>query len=569
MIMNSDLCKERILSQEYRDFIITKTRPPYFKNIPPEQLCEQQMDFGYSCAYLEGLQAEPMTIEKFSYNAIPKCYTLLDMEALNQAGIISVQNYPTLQLMGEGVIIGFLDTGIDYENSIFRNLDGSTRIAAIWDQTIQTGKVPDGINYGSVYTEDMINQALKAETPKAVVPSEDTNGHGTFLASITVGGANPEEQFLGAAPESTIAVVKLKEAKTYLQKFYFIKEGAACYQENDIMLGLKFLNQLAGERGMPLVICIALGSNMGGHDGSLPLPAILSQYALQGDRGVVVAGGNEANQRHHYAGKIASNLDEADVEIRVASGVDGFTAELWTDIPNLFSVTLVSPSGESTTNIPLRAGSSNVFSFLFEGTNVYMDYRILVERTNSELVFFRFSKPTPGIWKIIVRAVQVADGAFHVWLPVSEFLSKEIYFLESNPNETLTNPSNAVAPTTTAFYDGTVNSIAIQSGRGYTRKGEIKPDFAAPGVNVLGALPGGRFVRRSGSSIAAGITAGAMALLMEWIVYQRGESGIDSVQLKSLMVLGTERTPGVTYPNREWGYGTLDLYNTFEKGRQF
>ena len=564
-----NLCKERILSEEYRDFIITKTRPPYFRDIPPEQLCEQQMDFGYSVAYLDGVQAEPMTIEKFSYPAIPKCYTLLDMDALSQAGILGVQNYPTLQLQGAGVMIGFLDTGIDYENEVFRNLDGTTRIAAIWDQTIQTGEEPVDIAYGSVYTEEMLNQALRSDNPKDIVPTEDTNGHGTFLASIAAGSGVPEEQFLGAAPEATIAVVKLKEAKQYLRRFYYIREDAVCYQENDIMLGLRFLNRLAQERNVPLILCVALGSSMGGHDGTLPLPAILSLYALQGNRGVVIGGGNEANQRHHYEGRVASVNEETEVEFRIGEGNIGFSMELWTDIPNLFSISLVSPSGESTSNIPIRAGASNVYSFLFEGTNVYIDYRVLVERTNSELIFFRFDRPTPGIWKVVVRAIQVADGVFHMWMPVADFLSGEVYFLQSSPNETLTNPSNIVPPTTVAFYDGNVDAIAIQSGRGYTRKQAIKPDFAAPGVNVLGALPGGRFTRRTGSSIATGITAGAMALLMEWIAYQRGEVGVDSVQLKSTMILGTERNPNIAYPNREWGYGTLDLYRAFDEARRF
>ncbi|MDD3401950.1 MAG: S8 family peptidase [Hespellia sp.] len=566
--MDREICRERILSQDYQDFIVTKARPPYFRDIPPEQLCEQKMDFGYSCAYLEGTQAEPLTIARFSYPAIPKCYALMDMEAMNQAGIISVQNYPTLQLQGTDVLIGFLDTGIAYENPVFRNLDGTTRIAAIWDQTIQTGELPQEIAYGSVYTQEMIDEALQSDNPRAMVPTEDTNGHGTFVASVAAGNADAEAQFIGAAPDCTIAVVKLKEAKEYLRSFYYIREDVPCYQENDIMLGLRFLNRLAEELQKPLIICMALGSNMGGHDGTLPLPAVLSLYALQGGRGVVIAGGNEANKRHHFSGQLMQRQEEITVEIRSDGNNEGFSMELWTDIPNLFSVTLVSPTGESTSNIPIRAGTSAVFSFLFEATNVYIDYRVLVERTNSELIFFRFDRPTTGIWKVIVRAEQIADGIFHIWLPVTEFLTGEAYFLQSSPNETLTNPSNVIPPTTVSFYDGAVGAIAIQSGRGYTRKQGIKPDFAAPGVNVLGVMQDGRFVRRSGSSIAAAVTAGAMALLMEWITYQRGEAGVDSVQLKSMMILGTQRNPALNYPNREWGYGTLDLYQAFEVARR-
>lgn len=141
--MDSNICRERIISEDFRDFVITDTLPPTLSNIPMEQLCEQTGDFDYHCIYVSAIQADPVNLGRYPYRAIPKCYSLLSMEALNQAGILAIQNYPTLQLKGKNVMIGFVDTGIDYTNSIFRNLDGSTRIAGIWDQTIQTGAPPD------------------------------------------------------------------------------------------------------------------------------------------------------------------------------------------------------------------------------------------------------------------------------------------------------------------------------------------------------------------------------------------------------------------------------------------
>ena len=66
----------------------------------------------------------------------------------------------------------------------------------------------------------------------------------------------------------------------------------------------------------------------------------------------------------------------------------------------------------------------------------------MVEKTNSELVFFRFNTPAAGIWKIVVEPVRLIDGQFHMWLPVTEFLDGEVYFLESDPYYTLTNPAN-------------------------------------------------------------------------------------------------------------------------------
>ena len=137
--MDSTICKERILSEDYRDFIVFDTVPQPLANIPFNQLCEQKADFDYRCIYASSILSDPVDLNRFTYASIPQCYSLLGMDALNQTGILPIQNYPTLQLKGGNVMIGFIDTGIDYENPIFRNLDGSTRIAAIWDQTIQTG----------------------------------------------------------------------------------------------------------------------------------------------------------------------------------------------------------------------------------------------------------------------------------------------------------------------------------------------------------------------------------------------------------------------------------------------
>ncbi len=564
---NETKCREWILSEEYRDFIINDNRTPFFENIAQNPVCEQYAGFSYRCIYLPRLQAEPLTSSRFSYNAIPKCYAPLSMETLNQAGILSIQNYPTLQLKGNGVLIGFIDSGIDYENEVFRNLDGSTRIAAIWDQTEQSGTPPSQFLYGSEYSRELINEALASDSPSSVVPSVDETGHGTFIASLAAGSAVPSRQFLGAAPESTLAVVKLKPAKAYLKEFYFIPDDSVCYQETDIILALRYLNELADSLDMPLVLCIALGTSMGGHIGSLPLSNLIENYSSYADRIPVIAVGNEADKRHHYYNEIMNVDDEKTVEIRVGEGVPGFTMELWTEIPNILSISLVSPSGESTSTIPIRGNTITELPFLFERTRVVVDYRILVEQTNSELISFRFSAPASGIWKLNVKPLRVIDGRFHIWLPLTEFIGGEVYFLDSDPYYTLTNPANTLNSIVVSYYNGSTGGLALASGRGYTRTDLINPNITAPGIEVEGALPQGRFAVRSGASIAAAVTSGAAALLLEWL-FQIGTPSIDSYQLKSLMILGAVRPPGMEYPNREWGFGQLNLYNTLDEMRR-
>ena len=568
--MPSDLetCRQQILSEDYRDFIGNHVRTSFFDSIMQANHCEQDAGFGYKCIYLPASAADPITLPKYSYNSIPKCYAPISMETLNQTGILPVQNYPTLQLKGNGILIGFMDSGIDYTNKVFRNLDGSTRIAAIWDQTVQSGTPPRDFSYGSEYTQEQINSALQSEEPLELVPSTDESGHGTYAASLAAGGADAGEQFLGAAPEAAIAMVKLKQAKQYLRDYYFIPGNAVCYQETDLMLGLKYLNDLADSLGMPLVICITCGSSMGGHIGTLPLSFLIEGYSTRANHITVIGTGNEADKRHHYFNTLENTEDTKTVELRVGENVTGFSLELWTEVPNILSISIISPSGENTSRIPFRVGASAEIDFLFERTKVSVDYRLLVEKSSSELVFFRFNAPAPGIWKIIVEPLTVADGRFHMWLPLTEFLTGEVFFLESDPYYTLTNPANTDSPVVVSYYNGTTGAVSQSSGRGYTRTGRLKPDITAPGVNVTGALPGDRFSSRTGSCISAAITSGAVALMLEWILDIQKVSGIDSFQIKSLLILGAVRPKTMEYPNREWGYGQLNLYNTFETMRQ-
>ncbi len=471
-----EVCRERILSEDYRDFIVSELRQNLFTNLIAEDTCTQEMQFIYESVYLEKEIADPITFERFSYNSIPKCYTLIDMAAMTQAGITQIQNYPTLNLQGTGVMIGFVDVGIDYQNPVFRNIDGSTRIAGIWDQTIQSGTPPEGFAYGTEYRREQIDEALRSGNPLEIVPSVDTNSHGTFVASIAAGGVNEGEQFIGAAPDATIAMVKLKPAKQYLKEFYEIHTDAPCYQENDIMLGITYLNQLATELELPLVLCFALGTNMGGHSAVSPMTGLLEIYSSLANRAVVIGAGNEANERHHFLGRAENVNDVKTVEIRVATDVQGFCMELWTENPNIMAVTVVSPTGGSTGRIPIRREETQEFPFVFERSTVSVDYRLFLERSNAELIFFRFNRPVEGIWKIIVEPVQVAEGVFHLWLPMTEFLENEVYFLESNPDYTITEPGSTITGMTVGFYNGNDNSDAISSGSGYTRGGVFKPN---------------------------------------------------------------------------------------------
>ena len=478
-----------------------------------------------------------------------------------------MQNQPVLSLRGDGVLVGFIDTGIDYINSLFRYSDGSTRIARIWDQTIEDGVPPEGILYGAEYTKEQIDRALAQENPYEAVPSRDENGHGTFLAGVACGGEDAANDFIGAVPNAQLAVVKLKEAKQYLKDFFFIPENVPTYQENDIMMGISYLDNLANVLGLPLVICIALGNSIGSHGKNGPLTTYLNEICTKRRRSVVVGTGNEANSRHHFAGRIDTDMDYEDVEISVEENMDGFFLELWARAPELYAVSVISPTGEQMRRIILREGASETFRFVFEGTSVTVDYRIEAKEAANQLIFIRLVKPTKGIWIVRVFPENVVEGSYNMWLPMAQLTAGNVFFLRYNPETTLTSPSNARQVITSGGYNAVNGSIFADSGRGYTVSGEIKPDFAAPAVNVYGPGLRQNYITFTGTSAAAAITTGAVAQVMQWAFVEQNSPMLSNAGIKNILIRGARRTDQRSYPNREWGYGALDVYQAFERLR--
>lgn len=583
-------CTINAASEDYADFIYRHNNMSLAQlyeslNAP----CIQYINSEYAIVYSPLEPLLPLTLEHYTYSALPKLYTLLDTTSMDSAGILPVFNQPALGSRGTGVLIGFIDTGIDYQNPLFQNSDGTTRIAAIWDQSVPgevfsltSPRQEQQFQYGTYYTREQINEALQSPQPLSVVPSTDTDGHGTFLAGIAAG--NQSRDFTGAAPDSAIAVVKLKPAKQYLRNFYLIREDAMAFQENDIMAGVVFLTLIANLYQMPLVVCLGLGTNQGSHDGSSSLGRVLDSLGSYRGLVPVCAAGNEVGFRHHYSGMISSETEYEDVEIRVSEEETGFTTELWASPPDLFTVGFVSPTGEVIQRIPFILGNETRVTFSLEDTVITVNYRLSPSETEGELIFMRFENPTEGIWHIRVYPTSVITGVFHIWLPIHGFLSEETVFLRADPYTTIVDPGTTVLPMTIAAYNHYNNSLYIHSSRGFTRTGQIKPDLAAPGVDVYGpgippareipgtARPGTSqesaqtsypMIRKTGSSVAAAHTAGAAANLLSWGIIDGHDPAMNVRSVKSYLIWGANRNPAYTYPSREWGYGTLDLYQTF------
>lgn len=457
--------------------------------------------------------------------------------------------------------------GIDYTNAAFRDSQGNSRILALWDQTDQSGTAPEGFYYGTEYTREDINRALQAENPYSVVPSRDENGHGSMMAGVAAGSRlGGGMNYVGAAPDADIVIVKLKEAKQYLRDFYLIPNGVPAYAESDIMLAAQYADGFADQFRRPVVICLGLGTNYGDHGGSAPLPRYLSALASKRSRAVVVCGGNEGNAAHHFQGNIVSSAGTGagagtiPVEVRVGENVEGFLLELWGNIPNVFTVSVRSPGGEAIPPIRLGIQDSITYSFVYEKTRITIAGMLVEPASGEELVVMRVVAPTPGIWTFQAELVgDIHNGVFHMWLPITQFLSGAAYFLESTPYITLTEPAMAGDVISVSTYNASNNSFYIDSGRGFTRMGAVKPDFAAPGVNIS-TIRG----KQTGSSLAAAITGGAVAQFMQWAVVEGNNSSVASREIKNYFIRGASRNYNITYPNREWGYGRLNVVGTFD-----
>lgn len=332
------------------------------------------------------------------------------------------------------------------------------------------------------------------------------------------------------------------------------------------MAGVRYLDALALKLELPLVICVSIGSNMGNHSGTGPLSEMLGTLGTQKGHCVVCAAGNEAGQRHHYAGSIQKDEVQI-VELRVDEKTKGFTMELWSEAPQVLGISILSPSGEVVPKLPLPITGKQVHKFIFEDTTVTVDYQMVGSKSADQLIFFNFDQPVVGIWKIYVYPETLSTGEYNLWLPTHNFVDGNVIFVESNPDITVTNPANSQLVITAGAYDTSNRSLYLDSGRGYNILDNVKPDLTAPGVRVYGPGIADSYTTRTGTSAAAAVMAGASTLYMQWSYYQKKNLNVNTAEIRNALQRGADK-PGVrVYPNNEWGYGILNLYSTFEKMR--
>ncbi|EJT6502541.1 S8 family peptidase [Clostridium perfringens] len=519
--------------------------------------------------YMETIRS----IKSIIYIELNGIYTLGESPVEDSKAPIFHRN-PSLNLRGSGVVVAIVDTGIDYLNNEFMREDETTRILRIWDQTIDSGKTPDGFISGSEYTEEDINKAIQAQkqgqNPYDIVPSKDDYGHGTKMAGI-VGARGINREIVGVAPDCEFIIIKLQEASKEYVDFYYAKGDKAKYRNTDIIMALKYLYELSFTLNKPMIIYLPLGSNLGDHAGA----SILERYVdtkISGRNSlfVVTSTGNQGNTDTHTSGEIKSNGDSQIIELNCGKEQKGLVLQIYAQRPSKIKLGILSPSGERFENTNPRKtkhiliNDAPIWKFIYEGTTVQVTYDSPDEFTGDDKFVIKMEGITEGVWRFILTSNNIVDGKYYAWILQRELLAEDTRFLNPSPYTTLTIPGTAKTIINTSYYNQNNGAIVSESGRGYTMKDYIQPIITAGGINAITTKPGGGTITMSGASVAGAILAGCCALIIQWAVVDGNDPQMYATKLQAYIIRGARKREGDTYPNRQWGYGILDMQEIFK-----
>lgn len=546
----------KILDNEFYDLFIQNILIPSYRtgdDITP-------LTDHYSLLHVSKKNMDRCDLGITPYHLFPSLYTINSEigSVLEPMKYAQTEDKPNIYLNGQGIIIGIVDTGIDFRHPAFLNNDRTTRILSIWDQTIQEGTPPNGFNFGSEYTKAAINQSLVFNDSLSMVPVTDTNGHGTAIASIIAGSQHMTPDFRGVVPNADIAVVKLKEAKQNLKSLFCIPEDKLCFQESDIILGIRYLSNVAKKLRRPIVICIALGSSQGSHDGKGILNNYIDDLVQLPEIGISVSAGNEGNNNRHYYNQTLYPPFFHEFQLKVGIEDTMFAMEIWPNIPSRISIEIINPNQEIIPQVEPSFDECQRYQFQSDNSIVWINNMAFERGTGDQLILLRFLSPTAGIWQIRLRSIDNAFFTLNAWLPSQQLITDGTYFIRPDQNITITSPGNTRHVLTVTAYNELTDNIVIESGRGYTRSGLVKPNLAAPGYLIPCAIPENRYGTLTGTGAAAAYAAGVIAIIFEWTQGKGNFTNITGDQINKMLTRTTLRSIDYQYPNNIWGYGIIN-----------
>lgn len=538
---------EENFPEEYERIQITNLQNEYMIAVLPESIVQEVAKLP-QIEYME----KPKSLF-FAADVGRRASCITQLQAGTSPGMEDRSN-----LTGMGCIVGLIDSGIDYAHPDFRNSDGTTRILSLWDQTI-SGMPPEGYFLGTEFTRAVINRALEQTSEQqryAVCPSRDLFGHGTHVAGIAAGnGRASQGRYRGVAYESELLVVKLGTPR----------EGGFP-RTTELMQAVDYCFRKAEEYGKPLALNLSFGNNYGGHSGTSLIETYLDDMANRWKASIVTGSGNEGASAVHTAGTVIMG-QETRVEFAVSAYETALNLQIWKSYADEMAVSVVHPDGRVIGPIRQTQGTQR---FVVENTQILLYYGTPSPYSPYQEIFLDFIPLSDhidaGVWEIRLLPQQIVTGDYNMWLPSGGVLNEGTGFLYPTEETTLTIPSTASKVIAVGAYDARFNQPASFSGRGYTREtNQVKPDLAAPGVDVVSCAPGGGYTARTGTSMATPFVTGGAALLQEWGIVKGNDAYLYGEKLKAYLIRGARRditlagnTEGKTvWPNPRLGWGTL------------
>lgn len=524
----------------------------------------EELIAGYAIVTIPENLIESFTeLDEVEYVEKPKRLFFAQLQGKRASCIFPVsQREP--YLTGKGVLIGVVDSGIDFQSPEFKNAQGKTRIQALWDQTLTpemaSGPLeqmvpPRGFTVGVEFTKEQIDRALDTNNPALLVPSFDSSGHGTAVAAIAAASGNLQSgRYQGVAPESELVVVKLGSPRP-----------ESFPRTTELMRALAYLVNKAVELGKPIAVNLSFGNTYGAHDGTSLVERFLDNVAEIGRTVICVGSGNEGAAGGHVAGREAQSRR---VELNVGNYQSAFSVQIWKEYTDRFRIGIISPAGnrvEVDTLQPgtqrFRTGQTEILLYVGEPSpysvnqEIYFDFLPIENYVNQ------------GVWAFELEAQDIALGNYDFYLPSNTILNADTRFFVPIPVKTLTIPSTSAKVITVGAYDAAYEAYADFSGRGYPlqsaveeriNQGSIKPDIVAPGVAINTIGPGNVSVQVSGTSFATPFVTGGAALMMEWGIIRGNDPYLYGEKVKAYLRRGAKPIRGESvYPNERVGYGAL------------
>ncbi len=537
---------------------------------------------------LVGFSKEPGIIQ--IGNAPIKMQVLNDTMKL-QSNIYPVRNgiAPLAQgYSGNGIIMGMIDSGIDFNHPDFKDSLGNSRILKIWDQNNVNGPGPTPWNYGTVWDSSQINSGACTENDLTYF------GHGTHVSGIAGGDGSSVTavDYSGVAPKVNFVVVCLD--------FNGVNSPVA------VADAAAYIYETAMSLGRPCVINASVGDYYGSHDGQdLQTHMIDSLLLATSGRSFVTAVGNAGSEKIHLS--YALNATDTNSTWFSYSG-NQIYIQTWADASNFsnakfaigcvqdgifadrgrtgFTNFAANNSGITTDSI-MNANGQRMATLIRVGT---------VQGTAMSMEFL--ITPDSG-WGYNFSLQMTGAGLFHCWcfdlytnpLPSASTYPNIIYYKQPDTTYTVcggfqcsdhtitvgnyVDHSSWNNYTGTRFFDNTVTSgeIMWNSSVGPTRDGRTRPDITAPGANVLSCgvistMPatissgpqyvgvGGFHVAGGGSSASSPVVAGCVAL------YLQAYPNANAAQIKTAVTMcaHTDGFTGTALPDNAWGYGKVDAF---------